>query len=136
MNEEIYISDSFGDFNVVVEGDEHSLWAYVFENVNEEYQILCDGFICSRGLIVQSNEDVKTYIEKGSQPPLMEEYASTVAVQENLSPTDISISINMVEIIVEVKNIPFLKIDFEHLKPYSKAVSKDGPYGFAWREEI
>lgn len=132
MYEKIYKSDSFGDFNIVVEGDEHSIWMYVFEQVNEEYQPLCDGFICSRGLIVENNDDVKSNIEKGFQPPLMKEFASESAVQKNLTPSDITISITTQEIIIEIKGIAFLKIAFDDLQPFSKAVSKDGPFGFAW----
>lgn len=132
MNEEIYKSDSFGEFNIVVEGDEHSIWLYVFEQVNEEYQLLCDGFICSRGLIVENNDDVKSFIKKGFQPPLMKEYASENAVQNGLISNDITISITTQEIIIEVKDIPFLKIAFDDLKPVSKAIAKDGPFGFAW----
>lgn len=134
MNENIYKSDSFGDFNIVVEGDEHSIWAYVFEKVEEEYQLLCEGFICSRGLLVETNEDVKSYIEKDFQPPLMKEYAAENAVQKDLASSDITISIATQEIMIEMKNIPFLKIVFDDLKPLSKALSKDGPYGFSWKE--
>jgi hypothetical protein len=132
MNEEIYKSDSFGEFNIVVEGDEHSIWTYVFEQVNQEYQILCDGFICSRGLTVETNEEVKSFIEKGFQPPLMKEYASENAVQKNLISSDITISITTQEIIIEIKSDPFLKIAFDDLKPLSKSIAKEGPFGFPW----
>ena len=67
--------------NLVIDSDKHSVWAYV---LNHQNQIEFDGFLCSLGTLVESNEEVKEFIEKDLQPPLMKNVANEFSIQNEL----------------------------------------------------
>ncbi len=56
MKEEIFISEFSYDHNktIIIEGDENSIWVYLLDSSNKENTIECDGFLCSRGTIIET----------------------------------------------------------------------------------
>ncbi len=105
MNE-IYISKINEEQNreVIIEGDDHSVWAYVLKHSDETIGLEFDGFVCSRGTVVESSDEVKMFIDKGISPPLMEKYANEFSIQNSIENEDIEINWIRNEIKVMVSN--------------------------------
>jgi hypothetical protein len=120
---------------VVVEGDEHSVWAYVLKHSQESIGFELDGFICSLGPLIECSDDVKTSIDQCLSPPLLKEYANEFSLQPEIKNEHITIDWHGNEISIKVNGIVFLIMDIENRKSYSKGVSKNGPYGIPLTEK-
>lgn len=93
---------------VIVEGDDHSIWAYVFKHFNEGAVLEFDGFVCSLGTIVESSEEVKDFIDRNMSAPLMKKYANEFSIQKGIVNKNIEIEWNEDEVVVKVRNAVFL----------------------------
>ena len=61
------------------------------EILNDEQELLFDGFLCSRGTIVDESEDVERYINNDLQPPLMESYKNEYSIHNSIVNSDLKI---------------------------------------------
>lgn len=111
---------------LVIEGDEHSVWAYL---LNSSQKVELDGFICSRGTLVESGDKVREFLDKGFQPPLVEALSNENSVQLEINEESIKIHWENGVIQVLVHSKQFLKMDIHKKISYSLAISKEGPYG-------
>lgn len=127
----IYISEvnESKDFGIVVEGDEHSIWAYFLEIEGDEHKVLFDGFICSRGTVLDSTNEVKNYLKQGKSPPLAKDYLSEYSVHKDVTNEDFEIQWLKNEIHISMKNEVYLIMNIDEKKSYSKSISRTGPYG-------
>ncbi|MEM7374607.1 MAG: hypothetical protein AAF587_38800 [Bacteroidota bacterium] len=126
---DIYISETNAvqRQELIIEGDAHSVWAYVL-NLPEN-KVKFDGFVCSRGTIVERSEEVKEFIAKGISPPLMKRYSNQYSIQTGLESRHIQIDWRENTISIKVREVDFLILDLENQISYTKAVSNNGPYG-------
>jgi len=128
MKNDIYITRHIDliQKDIVIEGDEHSIWAYLLDSENN---IVLDGFVCSRGTIVDSTTLVKDFIDKGFAPPLSKDFKNDFSIQSDLNSADISIKVNKRVIEVLIFDEVYLTMDYMNLKSHSKSISKSGAYG-------
>ena len=133
---EIYISKINEEQNreIVVEGDNHSIWAYVLLQSEESFEIEFDGFVCSRGTILESSKDIKKYINKVISAPLIKKYSNEFSIQRGIENENIEIDWKGNVISVKLSGIEFLIMDINNKKSYSKSTSKKGPYGIPINE--
>lgn len=131
--EEIFVSEINETIEraIIIDGDEHTVWAYLLKMVNEEQELLFEGFICSRGTIVDESTDVNEYIDKGFQPPLLRNYRNEFSMHKNLTNEDFEIiwEIENNRVKVLLKKELYLIMDYKHESSYSKSISNEGPYG-------
>ena len=121
----------FGHENLIIEEDENSIWAYLIDN---EDQLIMDGFICSTGKLVESSEEIKTAMDKGSAPPLLSKFKNEHSIQKSLNENDLSIEwVSEDELIVSINENQFLRMIKSSRESYSKAINNDGPYGKVWK---
>ena len=128
--EDIYLSVHLPQHNrtVVLEGDGFSLWVYL---LNEEQEgVEFSGLVCSLGKISTDMEEVQRFAKEGNQPPLHQDYAAELAVQEGLDQEGIRVEeLDDNLIVIYLDDEPFVKIDPENKLVYSKALKEAGPYG-------
>jgi len=126
--EEIYLSyeSENGLGTLVIEGDPHSVWAFYI--TPESQSVKFDGFICSRGTIIDDINEVNDYLKNGFSPPISSEYANE-NTKQNVSIKDISIAWNEEIIEVFIDNELFLIMNTDQNTSLSLGISKDGPYG-------
>lgn len=93
MKEEIFISDFNENVNktLVIEGDEHSVWAYVLNRIDGQNNIEFQGLLCSRGTLVEDENKIGDYINQGFAPPLLRNFSNEHSVIEELTMKNISI---------------------------------------------
>ena len=128
---DIYKSEILEDPNlvVIVEGNEYSVFAYIMKNSNTEPIILQDGFLCSRGTILQSASEIQEYIKNGVSPPLISEFSNDYSVVEKISNESINIAFENNMVKIYINEDLYLKMDINTGISFSKALSKEGPYG-------
>lgn len=117
---------------VLVQGDIHSVWAYVIDITDNKDEIEFDGFICSRGTLILDEDEIEKYIndDQGYAPPLLTEYKNEFSIMYDLVESDISIDWENNIVRIFMKGIEYLVMDIDAQKSYSKGISKSGPYGF------
>lgn len=128
---EIYLTKLIenGNREIVVEGDEHSIWTYVINHEDVSNGIELDGFVCSRGTLLHDSKEVEKYIESDFAPPLMKEYSNKYSIQRDIEDRDIEISWSGNLISIDLKGVEFLVMDLKKRQSFSKSVVKIGPYG-------
>ncbi|RCS28225.1 hypothetical protein DUT90_01195 [Polaribacter sp. WD7] len=121
---------------VLVQGDIHSVWAYVIDITDNRDEIEFDGFICSRGTLIDNSNEIEAYInhDQGYAPPLLSEYKNEYSIINDLIENDIKIDWkdNIVRILI--KGIEYLKMDLDTKMSYAKGISKSGAYGIPLKE--
>ncbi len=129
--ENLYLSEYLEEIekHIVIEGDEHTIYAYLLNN-DAENTIILSGFVCSRGTLVDSLEAVETYLEKGFAPVLAKPFANEFSVEKEVKAEDIDIDFEDNAITVTINHIIFLVIDLEQGKSFSLGLAEEGPYGF------
>jgi len=116
-----------GTEKIIIEEDEKSIWAYLVDNNGNLIQ---DGFLCSTGALVETKEQVKQAIDKGLAPPLLKNYQNDFSIQKNLTEADFRIDwVSENEISISIKGTPFLHIVKNKNISNSLAIGDDGPYG-------
>ncbi len=125
---EIYITEynKLENRNLVIDSDQHSIWAYVLDSDNK---VELEGFICSRGTLVDTSSKVREFVENDFQPPLTKNIGNEFSIQSDITKEDIKIFWNDNLIQILINETEFLKMDTLNKKSYSKAVSEPGPYG-------
>jgi hypothetical protein len=113
--------------NLVIEGDEHSIWAYLTNEVTNE--VILDGFVCSNGTILESTSEVKGFIDSGISPPISRQYSNEHTLQPQIGRNDIRINWTTETVDVLINEVPFLQMNWLTKKSYSRSVSTPGPYG-------
>ena len=128
MND-IFLSQSNSQLhlNFVIEADEHSIWAYLTNEVTNE--IIQDGFLCSRGTILESASEVKAFIDRGIAPPILKQYSNKYTLQADIHQNDIKICWKTETAEVFVNEVRFLSMNWLIKKSCSLSVSTPGPYG-------
>lgn len=126
--EDIFISKRIpiGDHQIVIEGDQHTIWAYIFLNK----KILFDGFLCSRGTLIDNLDEVKMFIDKSCAPPLAKSFSNKFSIQKEVTKDDFSIECKESIVHISINGIEFLRMDIINKKSYSLGVLKEGPYGY------
>src|SRR5690606_12792820 len=111
--------------------DIHTVWAYVIDITNNKDEIEFDGFICSRGTIIQTKDEIEAYIndDQGFAPPLLAEYKNEYSIVNDLVESDIKIDWKHNIVRIFIKGIEYLLMDLDSKKSYSKGISKSGSYG-------
>lgn len=130
-HEEILVSEINEELNkaVVIDGDQHTVWAYCMEMINDEQELLFDGFLCSRGTIVSDSKEVQNYIENELQPPLMEGYKNKYSIHAAIVNDDFKIKWERNTIRVYINETLYLIMNMKNRISYSKSITKEGPYG-------
>lgn len=125
----LYLSDynQALDRVLVIDGDEHSVWAYILGE--DQQSIAFNGFLCSRGNLVESPDEIQQYLEKGMNPPLLKLLANEHAVQKEVSAENISILWDDESANVFINQELFLVMNIAAQTAYSKVVLEDSPYG-------
>ena len=133
QKEEIFVSaiNERLERAIIIDGDEHSVYAYCMKMIGDEQELMFHGFICSRGTVVNLSKDVGMFINQDLQPPLMEEYRNEYSVGESILNEDFRIEWEEKEKVIKVflSDVLYLIMDMESQTSYSKSVSKEGPYG-------
>lgn len=126
--DEIYItvSNEKENLRLIIDGDDHSVWAYVIDAKN---QISFDGFLCSRGTVVDTFDRVNELASNDFHPPLMKDFANEYSVHSEIQNDDIRIDWDKHLIQVSINDEVYLKMDVRKKESYSKALSKNGAYG-------
>ncbi len=121
---------------VLVQGDIHSVWAYVIDITDNKDEIEFDGFICSRGTLIDDSNEIEAFINhnQGYAPPLLSEYKNEYSIINDLVGSDIKIDWKHNIIRIFIKGIEYLKMDLETKISYSKGISKNGAYGIPLKE--
>lgn len=130
MREHIYISRHLDSVkkDIIIEEDSHSIWTYLLDSENDN-KIVMDGFICSTGTIVKKSTNVKEFIDKDFAPPISEDFVNGFTIQKDLLETDFRIETSENKVMIYIKGIIYVILDFANLRTYSKSISKPGPYG-------
>ncbi len=115
--------------SLIIEGDAYSVWAYLLLNREDGHEIEMEGFICSRGTVLESDDQVMDFIRNGLSTPLVKEYQSEFSVQKNISNEDFSVEWSDEVITIQLKEEVFLIMDLIRNIACSKSVSKKGIYG-------
>lgn len=128
---EIFISEINDQINkaLVIDGDQHTVWAYCMEMINDEQELLFNGFLCSRGTIVNKSEDVKRYIGNDLQPPLLETYTNEYSIHNSIVNSDFQIEWKSEVVKVYINQTLYLIMDMKNRISYSKSINQEGPYG-------
>lgn len=128
MND-IYLNHSNAQLNMnfVIEGDDHSIWTYLTNVLTNE--VIQDGFLCSRGTILESASEVKTFIDSGIAPPISKQYSNEYTLQPVIQEDEITINWTTDTVEVFVSDVRFLSMNWLTKKSYSLSVSTPGPYG-------
>ena len=133
VDQNIYISEVNENIGlaIIIESDEHSVWAYILNVKDSQQKLVFAGFVCSRGTVVKESSEVQSYVEKGIAPPLMHEFKNEFSILDSLSTNDFFVEwleyAN--EVRVEVKEELYLIMDYSAKVSYSKSISVNGPYG-------
>jgi HSP20 family molecular chaperone IbpA len=114
------------NYSLVIDGDEHSIWVYV---LNSEGDIYFEGFLCSRGTVAKTSEEIEEYISQNFQPPLLKEFENKFSIQQNIDKENIEIKWKNGQIHISINQVEFLKMDILNKTAYSKSISSEGPYG-------
>lgn len=130
-HDDIFVSEINRELNraIVIDGDQHTVWAYCMEMINDEQELLFDGFLCSRGTIVTESEEVQNYIKNGLQPPLMEEYKNEFSIHSAIINDDFKTKWDRNTIKVYINETLYLVMNMKDQISYSKSIIKEGPYG-------
>jgi hypothetical protein len=122
--------DELSKKNIVIEEDENSIWVYL-TNPNES-KIEKDCFLGSRYKI-ESNLDKNKH--KQTPPSMIKEFSTEKSFLERISHNDITVNwFQKGNVLIKVKEIPFLFFHYEEIKGFSKSISKDGMFGNTWNE--
>lgn len=113
--------------NLVIEGDEHSIWAYLTDE--ETNDVVLDGFICSLGTIVESTSEVKAYIDSGFAPPISKQFSNEYTIQSDIKVSDIKVNWTSKNVLVAINHVEFLRMNWLTKVSYCRGVSSSGPYG-------
>ena len=117
----------FGENILVIEEDKMSIWAYL---IDENGQLIQDGFICSTGYLAKNKEEVKNAMSNGSAPPLLDSFQTPNSIQQNLNATDIAVKwVSQDEVLVWLRGKLFLRMLKSSKQSFSLAISDNGPYG-------
>lgn len=131
--EEIFVSEVNEQIEraIIIDGDEHSVYAYCMKVIDDQQELMFHGFICSRGTVVNFSKEVGNFIGQDFQPPLMEEYRNEYSVGESILNEDFRIEWEEKEKVIKVflSGVLYLIMDMASQTSYSKSVSKEGPYG-------
>lgn len=127
---DIFLSQNhpLSSFCLVIQGDDHSIWAYLQDQKSN--QILLDGFLCSRGTILDSPSLVKAFIDSELAPPISKSFSNEFTMQVDVRINDFQIHWKEEYVEVMIKEILYLRMNWSLKKSYSRSVSKPGPYGY------
>jgi len=115
------------DITLIIEEDIYSIWAYL---LNDTSEIIQDGFICSTGHLVNSQEEIKNAIDNGLAPPLLKNFANEHSIQTNLNENDIEFEWQSKdEITVKIYGTKYLRMNIGTNESFCFAINRDGPYG-------
>ena len=120
-------SNSQLNMNFVIEGDDHSIWTYLTNELSNE--VIQDGFLCSRGTILASTSEVKKFIDSGVAPPISKQYSNEYTLQPDIQEKEIMINWTTDTVEVFVNEMKFLSMNWRTKMSYSLGISTPGPYG-------
>ncbi|GAA4841762.1 hypothetical protein [Algivirga pacifica] len=121
------ISSPYNQETLIIEEDQKSIWAYLLDH---KQGIIMDGFLCSTGTLVNSQQEIKAAIDRGLAPPLQTKFKNNHSIQTNLSEKIISVDwYSPNQILIYINDILYLKMLSDEQVSYSLAVNQDGPYG-------
>ena len=128
----IYLQEynSRSDRHLIIDGDIHSAWVYLINKSSTGQVIEFDGFLCSRGTLIKTSNQIKEYIDNSFQPPLLEKFSNQYCIQADLKEQDITIDWQDEIIKILIKSEVFLIMDIKDQKSFSKSISAVGPYGY------
>lgn len=134
--EKIFISQRIEnlDKSIIIEEDENAVWAYLMDRDFKKIEF--DGFICARQPPIDSLDNLDNQ-RKGNPPPLIKKFANEFSyisvIQDDQIKIEPDIEHQLVNIII--RDELYLSMDLKTNKSYSKALSKDGPYGLALKDD-
>jgi hypothetical protein len=131
--EEFILLESYNSENgkiLVVDNDEHSIWAFLMDAETQEIEF--DGFVCSLSEPFKTEEEVEKLIEDGFSPAITQAFASEYAHQ----PKALEYELNAEwqddgYVFVYLNEELVLVMDLEENISFSKSVKENGPYGMA-----
>lgn len=121
--------NSSQNLDISIKGDDNAVWVFVYQVEGDSLDIIMDGFLCSRGEILENQLETIEYVQRGEAPPICREFASEECVVYGLAEDDIDVIWGDKKIDVQIFGETYLLLDLETRKSYSKAVKVEGVYG-------
>lgn len=117
----------------IFEDNGMSAWLYVAEP--EGYNIISDCFVYNRVDPINYSE-ISTFIN--SQPPISKDYATPFSKISEITSDKIKLLWNDSgnSTCVVINEVPYSFIVIGEKHGYSKSISKDGPFGRRWNENL
>lgn len=120
---------------VVIDNDEHSVWAFLMDAETQEIEL--DGFICALSQPFVSQSEVEKLLEDGFAPAITKEFASEFAYQPNaLEKEFVAEWQEDGYLFIYLDGELVLVMDLDDEVSFSKSISENGPYGLALTDEV
>jgi hypothetical protein len=118
---------------IVVEEDESSIWVYL--TMPNGAEIDKDCFLGNRYEVTYEKLDVEEYKNKQISPPTIKDFSTELSWIKGLKENDLSVDwFQDGNILLKIKDEPFLFFHSEDKRGFSKSITKNGMYGNAWNE--
>jgi len=119
----------------IVEGDGRTVWMYLHDL--QTRQVIADSPLCSLVQPMTLAQFKKTH-KRGDAPPLVEEYSTGQALVPDLTSASIILRWGKdgISVVAFLEGEPFSMIVAGEKNGYSRALSKEGPWGHPWDEEV
>ncbi|MBQ4819060.1 hypothetical protein [Aquimarina sp. MMG016] len=129
VNENIFISytDPKSNRTIMIEEDDCSVWCHLLQKDKEGIDF--DGFLCSVIDPKLLDVNIDDILELGNTPPLSKAFSNKHSYVKNLRKKDIKIYWEEDQITITIRKETYLVMNLKEKTSYSKAISKDGPYG-------
>ncbi len=135
MANDIYVDSvsPTGLHQCIAEGDGRSVWMYLHDL--RERTVVADAPICSLADLVALSHFKETYKGDGAAP-LVKEYSTARAVNTDLTNAMIAFqwANDGASVVALVEGEPCSMVVAGEKRGYSKALSKEGPFGQPWNQ--
>lgn len=131
MERDFYVEavSSSGTHQCIVEGYGRSVWMYLHDL--QSRQVIADAPLCSLKPPTPLAEFRRTY-QRGQTPPLVREYATDSAEITEISDLTLTWGDDGSSVAACLHGVPIAMVLADQKAGYSKAVSKEGPWGRPW----
>ena len=120
---------------VILDNDEHSVWAFVMDNETQEIEF--DGFVCSISEPFSSEKEVEKLLDEGFAPAITTEYAGSECVMSDILEKEFSaVWHDSGYLEISINDNTHVIMDLEEQITYSRAIGKDGPYGLSLNDSL
>lgn len=127
-----FVSDASGR-QTTMEDDGYSAWLYLTSQ--DKHEVVADCFVYSR---VELPELRVVPLGKSGPPLLLRQFATSCAVQQSVSEDSLRIEFSSDghSAVVLLRDEPWTFVISNQKHGYSKSLSKAGPFGHPWDEQL